>query len=357
MSGRFRCLYAVCAASALAFIGFVGQAHSAEKVKWALIGDLSFRPHFKLVEKPFWTEILPRLSDGQIEPQLRGWDELGLKGPEVWHFIQQGTYAGGSTSMARNAGELPLNAGIDLAGLAPTPEDLNRILDAVYPGFARWNEERYNLKVLSFFPFPPQIALCRSELKSLVDLKGRKVRVTSTSQAVLMESLGATTVNVAFPEVQTALQTGVVDCALSSALAAYGQGWYESAKFIYPLAINWQIQMLLVNGDKWKQLDPKVRDRVTNEMPNFRQRSWAQNLQEINLGLACMTGDKQYGECTQGKPGNMKVIAVQAGDRELFNKALREKVVPRWAKQCGAECVKLWNETIGKVVGVEAPLS
>lgn len=350
-------MHLIALSSAVVALTWSSVVPAQETHRWALIGDLSYRPHFKVVEKPFWTEVLPAVSDGRIQVQVRGWDELGLKGPEVWHFIQKGTYAGGSTSMARNAGELAINAGVDLAGLAPTPEDLKAILEAVYPDFAEWYQQKHNLKVLSFFPFPPQLVMCRSEMTGLSDLSGKKVRVTSTSQAILMENLGASTVNIAFPEVQTALQTGVVDCALSSALASYGQGWYESAKYIYPLAINWQVQMLLINGDKWAALEPNLQENIMAEMDGFREKSWAQNAVEGNLGLACMTGDPKYGECTEGKAANMKVVQVQPGDRELMTAALREKVVPHWAERCGAECVEMWNSTIGKVVGFKAPMN
>jgi hypothetical protein len=29
-------------------------------------------------------------------------------------------------------------------------------------------------------------------------------------------------------------------------------------------------------------------------------------------------------------------------------------IVPRWAKECGDDCVKDWNATMGKVVGITA---
>jgi hypothetical protein len=29
-------------------------------------------------------------------------------------------------------------------------------------------------------------------------------------------------------------------------------------------------------------------------------------------------------------------------------------VLPRWAARCGAECVRNWNDTVGKVVGLTA---
>jgi hypothetical protein len=41
-------------------------------------------------------------------------------------------------------------------------------------------------------------------------------------------------------------------------------------------------------------------------------------------------------------------------DVELRRQALLNQVLPRWAARCGAECVRNWNDTVGKVVGLTA---
>ncbi len=344
------------AAGACLMIGAVATAAHAQDVKkWALIGDLSYRPHFKEVETPFWTEGVAEAAGGNLEIQLRGWDTLGLKGPEVWHFIQQGTFTGGSTSMSRNAGEIAMNEGLDLAGLAPTQDDLRKLLEAAYPMFAAYYEKNYGMKVLGFYPAPPQIIFCRSEITGLESLKGLKVRVSGASQAKLMEELGATSVNIAFAEVQTALQTGVVDCGITAALAAFNQGWQEAAQYIYPLAVNWQPNMLLLNIDAWNDLGTEVQEKIMALLPDFYEKSWAQNLKEANGGLACMTGDPQYGECPSNNDvASMKVVDLVESDRALITEAVKAVVVPLWAERCGADCVELWNGSIGEAFGITA---
>jgi TRAP-type C4-dicarboxylate transport system substrate-binding protein len=344
------------AVGACLLMGSVATAtHAQEVKKWALIGDLSYRPHFKEIETPFWLEGVAEAAGGKLDIQLRGWDTLGLKGPEVWHFIQQGTFTGGSTSLSRNAGELAMNEGLDLAGLAPTQEDLRKLLDAAYPMFAKYYEEEHQLKVLGFYSAPPQLIMCRREITGLESLKGLKVRVSGASQAKLMEELEATPVNIAFAEVQTALQTGVVDCGITATLAAFNQGWHEAAQYIYPLAVNWQPNTILLNMDAWNDLGTEVQDKIMALLPDFYEKSWEQNLKEANGGLACMTGDPQYGECPgSNEIGNMKVVDLVESDRELITEAVKAAVIPLWAKRCGAECVELWNGSVGKALGITA---
>lgn len=319
-----------------------------------MIGGLGVQPHFKLIEKPFWTERLPKLSNGEIQAQIKGWDELGLKGPEAWHFVQEGTYQVGDISMARNTGDVPINAAIDLAGLTPTPEDLKKVIEAFRPTFERWYEEKYQIKVLAFWPYPPQLVLCREPMKELADLKARKVRVSSKSQGEFVESFGAAAVYMASPEVQTALQNRVIDCGVTSALSAYKQGWQEGAKYLYPLAVNWQVFAMMFNLKTWKSLSPKLQALIAEQAKVFEKESWDHNLKEADEGVACMTGK---GVCPYGKPATMALVEVKEADRRALSEALRKTIVPNWAKQCGAECATAWNATVGKVVGVQAPIN
>jgi hypothetical protein len=53
----------------------------------------------------------------------------------------------------------------------------------------------------------------------------------------------------------------------------------------------------------------------------------------------------------------MTLVPVSEIDLALRKEALLKTVLPRWAKRCGAECVKRWNASVGKVVGLEAPAS
>ena len=38
-----------------------------------------------------------------------------------------------------------------------------------------------------------------------------------------------------------------------------------------------------------------------------------------------------------------------------MREVMASSVLKNWAKRCGTACAQQWNETIGKVVGLEAP--
>ncbi len=80
---------------------------------------------------------------------------------------------------------------------------------------------------------------------------------------------------------------------------------------------------------------------------------WDLNRSEGEMGILCNT----TGPCPEGKPGGMKRVDPSDADMKLLKKIMLETVLPRWAKRCGSDCAKQFNNTIGKVTGLSAPTS
>jgi len=80
---------------------------------------------------------------------------------------------------------------------------------------------------------------------------------------------------------------------------------------------------------------------------------WAQAKADIQDGINCNTAKA---ECKDGIPANppMTLVDVSADDRQQGQRILRERVLVEWARRCGAECAAQWNETVGRIAGVEA---
>ena len=50
----------------------------------------------------------------------------------------------------------------------------------------------------------------------------------------------------------------------------------------------------------------------------------------------------------------MKVVQATDADKALLRKTIEEVTLPKWAARCTDECIKSFNETIGKAVGIVA---
>jgi TRAP-type C4-dicarboxylate transport system substrate-binding protein len=338
--------------AAMLGLGLAGGAHaqSSPKVNLQVVGNLGITTQYKDLEAPFWTKDIPAATNGAVTASIKPWNEMGLKGPEVYKLLSQGVFDVGTTQLGFVAGDSAINDATDLAGVSPTIQTFWEVTQAFRPTLERYYEQQFKVKVMGMFSFQAQVLFCRDEIKSLVDLKGRKVRTSGASQSDFIGYFGGSGVNMAFGEVQQALQNGVIDCAITGTLGGYKAKWYGGAKYLYSLPINWGAGMSAINLNSWRKLDAKNQQILTREYARLEKAVFDQNVRENDLGLACNTG----GACSEGPAADMVLVNPAVGDVELRRQALVNQVLPRWAARCGPECVKTWNETVGKIVNLTA---
>src|SRR3546814_4569451 len=111
-------------------------------------------------------------------------------------------------------------------------------------------------------------------IKSLADLKGRKVRVQGASQGDLVEALGGTSVTIAFAEVVPSLERGVVNCGITGTMPAYKGGWHGVVDYVLELPVGFTITFMAANLDSWEKLDPKTQAFLTEQSKAWEDEAW-----------------------------------------------------------------------------------
>lgn len=331
-----------------------GAVHAQElpKTHVKVVGGLSNLSPYQDYEKPMWTKTIPAESNGRVTADIKGFNEMGLKGPEILRLMSQGVIEFGTATLSYFASDNPINEAIDLAGLAPDAKTAREIANTFKPVYEKlYGEGNSNIKLLGISTYPAQVLFCNAEIKGLADIDGKKVRTSSRTQADFVEALGGASVTMAFGEVVPALQNGVVDCAITGSMSGYSAKWYEVSTHLVELPINWNPQIHAVNAKTWNRLDPKVRDLIQTNINEMVDGIWDAAATETQQGYACNTG---AASCKQPVKGKMKLVRTSDADRELLKKVLQESVVPKWADRCSASCVKSFNETIGKKLGITA---
>ena len=339
-------------AAALA-IGAAGAAQTQDlpKTQLKVVGGLSNLTAYNDYEKPFWTKTIPEQSKGQVTADIKGFNEMGLKGPELMRLMSQGVIEFGTATLSYFASDNPINEAIDLAGLAPDVKTAREVTDAFEPVYARLYGEGANVKLLGISTYPAQVLFCNATINGLADIKGKKVRTSSRTTAEFVEALGGTSVTMAFGEVVPALQNKVVDCAITGSLSGYSAKWYEVSTHLYALPINWNQQIHAVNQKAWDKLDPRVRTFLQAQVKGLVDQIWEAAARQTQEGYDCNTG---AAACTQAVKGKMVLVQPTDADRALLKKVLNDAVLPKWAARCSAQCVKDFNETIGTKIGLQA---
>lgn len=320
------------------------------KTQLQVVGGLSNLTAYQNFEQPFWTKTVTELSDGHVTATIKGFNEMGLKGPEILRLIGQGVIPIGTATLAYFASDNPINEAIDLAGLAPTAKIAREVTGAFEPVYKKFYEKN-NIKVLGISTYPGQVLFCNANISSLSDIKGKKVRTSSRTTGEFVQALGGTSVTIPFGDVVPALQNGVVDCAITGSMSGYSAKWYEVSTHLYALPINWNQQIHAANLAYWNKLDPKVQNFLQKNIDVMIDHIWDAAAKETQLGYDCNTGSAA---CTLPVKGKMTLVEPTAADRELLKKITTDTIVPKWAVRCSADCVQDFNATVGKLLGLTA---
>jgi TRAP-type C4-dicarboxylate transport system substrate-binding protein len=338
-------------AIALAALAWPAAAQDLPKTHLKVVGSISTLPPYKDFELPFWTKHLAAKSNGAITAEAKGFNEMGLKGPEVLRLMGQGVMEIGATVMGYLAADDPTNEAIDMAGLVTDVETSRKITEASKPLYDKLFLTKFNVKLLGFGTYPAQVLYCNAEIKGLADVKGKKVRVAGRSQSELIEALGATPVTMAFGEVVPAMQNKTVDCGITGTLSGNLAKWHEVSTHLLALPLSWGQIAYAVNARTWERLDPRVRNLIATEIKTLEKDVWDAAGYHTQQGLDCNAGLES---CKLGTKAKLKVVQPSDADKALLRKTVTEVLVPKWAARCSAECIAAFNETIGKAVAVVA---
>ena len=324
---------AVATATLIAGGAFPLSALAADlpRTEVSVAGNLGITTQSKTLEAPFWTEGVVADSDGAVTARFKPWNEMGLKGPEVFRLLSNGVMNIATAQLGHHAGDAPINDATDLAGLSTSMREFEAVTDAFRPELDRFYREELGLTVLSMQSFQSQVLYCRGEMGSLAELAGKRVRTSGASQGDFVEHFGGTAVNLAFGEVAQALSQGVIDCAITGTLGGYTAGWHESADTLFTLPINFGAGATVANLAWWEGLAPEVRTFLTDELTTLEGEMRALNREEDEIGIACNTD----GPCPLGEPAGMTRVDPSAADIEARAEAMRESVLPNWSERCG----------------------
>ena len=331
-------------------LAFLAAPAVAENL--SVVGSWSSLTLHKEFETKFWNEVLPAAANGELAVRMTTFDQMGLKGSDVFRMLGDGLFDVGMSVGDHSVEDAPELEGLDVPLVANTAQEAKKMVDAARPLISEVMEERFNAKLLAIAPYPPQIVFCRTQISSLADLKGKKVRGSGRMTSQLLEALGAEGITLAFGEVTGALERGVVDCAVTGGGSGYSAGWWEVSKYLMPLPLGgWDPVITAVNLDKWTSLSPELQQLILDKVrTDFEDPAWSQAERALRDDVACLTGN---GECPVGTARDMLLIEPTPNDVNMARNVLSEKVLPDWANRVGRDWVSRWNDSVGAIVGVK----
>jgi TRAP-type C4-dicarboxylate transport system substrate-binding protein len=161
-----------------------------------------------------------------------------------------------------------------------------------------------NALPLGGFTASAYMPMCRDNIKSLADLKGKRVRASAGGVA-LMEALGAVPVAMDPGSATTALQRGTLDCVHGDPAWLESFGYWDVAKsvFLHPMGIGGPAMALYLNRNTWLSLSPDEKKAI------IRGAALASAMQAINTFI--LEGERVLEEAKK------KGIALNPGDKDV----------------------------------------
>lgn len=130
---------------------------------------------------------------------------------------------------------------------------------------------------LAWYPTSPYLLMCTSDVRTLDDLAGKKVRATSR-MGVLMQNMGATPVSITSAEMYEAMQRGQADCSVGAAAWLTGYNIKDFVKTIIqdPLGAYIGSGLMNMNAYTWEDLTEAQRQALIDELPELvADTTWA----------------------------------------------------------------------------------
>jgi TRAP-type C4-dicarboxylate transport system substrate-binding protein len=244
-----------CAAPSTSSNGGEASPSAAEVFNWRLFTlyprGTSFDPYFD----KFASDVA-KMSDGRLNIEVMYSGE-GIDAEEIMSAVSTGLSEMGFPWIGLHTGEIPAcNVEMGLPGVPLKPLELYVLYEE--KGFKEALREIYAKHNIYWLAegFDPGVYLISTDpINSIDDIAKMKWR-SGGSYAVMMENLGASTVPMDFGETYTSLATGVIDGVAMSTLVDHRDGgWYEVAKYEYPLPVtSYQATPYIVNMDAWNAL-------------------------------------------------------------------------------------------------------
>ncbi|MBW1971846.1 MAG: hypothetical protein DRG20_00070 [Deltaproteobacteria bacterium] len=191
---------------------------------------------------------------------------------------------------------------------------------------AKWNQKLVAIRVFGKHSVGGPVPL-----KSLADLKGRKVRCAGGYDAQHMSALGAKIVFLRGTEVYSAMQKGAIDANYTPVTSYYKYKLYEIGKHHHLLVIPQfigSIGIITINLDTWKKLSPDIKKIISDVGKEYSKI-------EADKIIAL---EKEYKEKMKAK--GCEIIEISKDEVKKWASICEEASKSKWLKRAQKEGVK-----------------
>ena len=302
-------------------------------------------------QKVFFVPNVQERTNEQVTLNITSFPELGLAGTDTASLLADGTLGMTEIYGGYVGGEFPTLAVQYIWGLWPDHETHYRVLTNIAPDLDQVIKDELEAQVLmrNWIAGDDQFFFSNQRLETPEDFQGLKTRSHSSELSDWINHMGAAAQFMAFAEVYTALERGVIDAAVTGANPGLSQRFYEVAEFMNGRLFSFNSTTNVINGDVWDGIPDDLQQIMLEEGAKYE-------LEALRLtAIHNVTGISRNIE------GGLELVEFGPEAQELSRRAAAESVLPNWLQRLGypdkgQNVVDVFNTKIGPFVGLEVEL-
>ena len=269
--------------------------------------------------------------------EVSSYPELGLAGSDMLELVAAGTIEFAQIQPAYVGGTWPLIDIIYVWGIWKDFKSEHEANTGLLPALDAGVQEETNGGQLIYYIWygGNDQYFFSNRGAGLEDFDGLKTRSHGTTMTDAINGLGGEGQFMAFADVYTALERGILDAGVTGAHAGHGQRWYEVTDNIVGPFISMPMGFETMNRVTWGRIPADLQAIVIEEgakmeLENLRLAAvWNETGVEVNVaeGMTFLPWSDE-----------MKV--------HVYENVALGRVLPNWIKRVGPEEIALWNEVV-----------
>ena len=290
-------------------------------------------------------EELEKSTNGKVQIEIY-WGGSLLKGKEILKGVEDGIADMGDVNPNYYPNQLPIGGVFNVLPRGP----LNylqqvEVYERTMEEIPAWKDEFLARNQIPLFCYTQDGKVISSikPMKSLGDLKNRKMRAASRWLIEMMAGAGATPVSVPWADCFMALQTGMIDGVLTNLSSTYSGKLYEPAKHILLVPELWSKPAFFhtINIGVWNNLSEEIQGQIMEAYVATRARF---DVLYYEDEVTAVNGMKEAG-CTVNTMSKEDM-------EEWFTLPVVDEIQAKWVNEMKEQGMEDAQEILDKIKGI-----
>lgn len=219
-------------------------------------GDIYAQDHSNSLAGKRFAELVNERSKGALKIETYFDSSLGNE-REIAESVVSGAVDIAPSGMSGIGRFFPQLQVLELPYIYKDLDHMQRVAAAIAPEVEAIFKKQ-GLHNLGFLFLGPRSIASKKPIKSVDDMTGLRLRVPESPLYIgFARALGAVPTPIPFPEVYSAIETGVADAAEGEPATLSTTKWYEPTKSVSLTKHIWHYRFIVVNGAKFNALPPE----------------------------------------------------------------------------------------------------